>query len=92
MLIGTILEKDHLLQGLKRAEILSASEHLQRALLQSVSHELKTPLSAVRTGIDALAREVGQGERAAGLHGAGANQGIARGCAHGHLQPRCDAL
>ena len=64
MLIGTILEKDHLLQGLKRAEILSASEHLQRALLQSVSHELKTPLSAVRTGIDALAREVGQGERA----------------------------
>jgi two-component system sensor histidine kinase KdpD len=63
MLIGTILEKDHLLQGVKRAEILSASERLQRALLQSVSHELKTPLSAVRTGIDALAKEAGKGER-----------------------------
>jgi two-component system sensor histidine kinase KdpD len=63
MLIGTILEKDHLLQGAKRAEILSASEHLQRALLQSVSHELKTPLSAIGTGIDALAREVSHSER-----------------------------
>ena len=63
MLIGTILEKDHLLQGVKRAEILSASERLQRALLQSVSHELKTPLSAVQAGIDALSKETGNGER-----------------------------
>jgi two-component system sensor histidine kinase KdpD len=63
MLIGTILEKDHLLQGLKHAEILKASERLQRALLQSVSHELKTPLSAIQTGIDALAKEVGNSER-----------------------------
>src|SRR5262245_66414507 len=57
-LIGTILEKDHLIQGLKHAEILEASERLERALLQSVSHELKTPLSAVRVGIDALAKEI----------------------------------
>jgi two-component system sensor histidine kinase KdpD len=63
VLIGTILEKDHLLQGAKRAEILEASERLQRALLQSVSHELKTPLSAVHTGIDALAKQVGNNER-----------------------------
>jgi len=63
VLIGTILEKDQMLQGLKHAEILSASERLQRALLQSVSHELKTPLAAVRTGIDALTKEVGNGER-----------------------------
>jgi two-component system, OmpR family, sensor histidine kinase KdpD len=63
VLIGTILEKDHLLQGLKQAEILQASERLQRALLQSVSHELKTPLSAVQAGIDALGREVRNGER-----------------------------
>lgn len=62
-LIGTILEKDHLIQGLKHAEILEASERLERALLQSVSHELKTPLSAVQVGIDALAREVNNGER-----------------------------
>src|SRR6266481_2042804 len=63
VLIGTILEKDHLLQGLKHAEILEASERLERALLQSVSHELKTPLSAVRVGIDALAKEIGHTER-----------------------------
>jgi two-component system, OmpR family, sensor histidine kinase KdpD len=63
VLIGAILEKDHLLQGLKQAEILQASERLQRALLQSVSHELKTPLSAVQVGIDALAKEVVNRER-----------------------------
>ena len=63
VLIGTILEKDHLLQGLKQAEILQASERLQRALLQSVSHELKTPLSAVQVGIDALSKEISNGER-----------------------------
>ena len=63
VLIGTILEKDHMLQGLKHAEILEASERLQRALLQSVSHELKTPLSAVQVGIDDLAKEVVNRER-----------------------------
>jgi two-component system, OmpR family, sensor histidine kinase KdpD len=63
VLIGTILEKEHLLQGLKQAEILQASERLQRTLLQSVSHELKTPLSAVQVGIDALAKEVVNRER-----------------------------
>jgi two-component system sensor histidine kinase KdpD len=55
VLIGTILERDHLLAAFKHAEILEASERLHRALLQSVSHELKTPLAAVQTGIDALA-------------------------------------
>ena len=64
VLIGTILEKDHLLQNVKRAEILQASEHLQRALIHSVSHELKTPLAAVHAGVDALAREASRGERA----------------------------
>src|SRR5215470_6539291 len=63
VLIGTILEKDHLLQSLKHAEILEASERLERALLQSVSHELKTPLSAVHVGIDALVKEIGPTER-----------------------------
>jgi two-component system sensor histidine kinase KdpD len=63
VLIGTILEKDELLQAAKRAEILEASEQLQRALLQSVSHELKTPLSAVHTGIEALAKQLASGDR-----------------------------
>jgi two-component system, OmpR family, sensor histidine kinase KdpD len=63
MVIGTILEKDHLLQGVKQVEIFNASERLQRALLQSVSHELKTPLSAIQVGIDTLSKESNKGER-----------------------------
>lgn len=63
MLIGAILERDQLLEGVKQAELLRTSERLQRALLQSVSHELKTPLSAVRAGVDALANERDDGER-----------------------------
>lgn len=57
VLIGLVLEKDHIIEAFKHAEILEASEHLRRALLQSVSHELKTPLSAVQAGIDAMARQ-----------------------------------
>ncbi len=67
VLIGTILERDRLHQDLKRAEIIKASERLQRALLQSVSHELKTPLSAVQAGIEALRREVGSPRSQAAL-------------------------
>jgi len=61
VLIGTILQKEHLFQGMQQAEMRATTERLQlqRALLQSVSHELKTPLSAVQAGIEALAREVG---------------------------------
>jgi two-component system, OmpR family, sensor histidine kinase KdpD len=57
VLIGLVLEKDHIIQAFKHAEILEASEHLRHALLESVSHELKTPLAAVQAGIDALARQ-----------------------------------
>jgi two-component system sensor histidine kinase KdpD len=61
-LIGTILEKDHFFEAFKRAEIIEASERLHRALFDSVSHELKTPLSAVQAGIDALGRQLGGDE------------------------------
>jgi len=62
VLIGLILEKDHVVEAVKRAEVLEASERLRRALLDSVSHELKTPLSAVQAGIDALGRQLGGDE------------------------------
>jgi two-component system, OmpR family, sensor histidine kinase KdpD len=55
VLIGAILEREHLLAAVKHAELLETSEQLRRALLHSVSHELKTPLAAVQTGIEALA-------------------------------------
>jgi two-component system, OmpR family, sensor histidine kinase KdpD len=63
VLIGLVLEKDHIIEAFKHAEILEASEHLRRALLQSVSHELKTPLSAVQAGIDAIARQTDGDEK-----------------------------
>ena len=64
VLIGLTLEKDHVIEAFKRAEILEASERLRRALLESVSHELKTPLAAVQTGVDALAHQVRNDDRA----------------------------
>ena len=63
VLIGLVLEKNHIIEAFKRAEILETSEHLRRALLQSVSHELKTPLSAVQAGIDAIARHIDGDEK-----------------------------
>lgn len=64
VLIGLILEKEHIIEAFKHAEILEASERLRRALFDSVSHELKTPLAAVQAGIDALGRQVGEVETA----------------------------
>jgi len=61
-LIGTILEKDHFIEAFKHAEIIETSERLHRALFDSVSHELKTPLAAVQAGIDALSRQIGAEE------------------------------
>jgi two-component system, OmpR family, sensor histidine kinase KdpD len=63
VLIGLVLEKNHIVEAFKRAEILEASEHLRHALLQSVSHELKTPLAAVQVGIDAITRQTDGDER-----------------------------
>jgi two-component system, OmpR family, sensor histidine kinase KdpD len=63
VMIGLVLEKDHIVQAFKRAEIVEASEQLRRAFLQSVSHELKTPLAAVQTGIDVLAKDISRGKR-----------------------------
>jgi two-component system sensor histidine kinase KdpD len=65
VLIGLMLEKDHIAEAIKRAQILETSERLRRALLDSVSHELKTPLAAVQAGLAALeARLLGDKDKA----------------------------
>lgn len=56
-LIASILEKDHFIQAFKHAEVYEISERLKRALLDSVSHELKTPLAAVQAGVESLVQE-----------------------------------
>ena len=57
VLIALLLEKDHIAAAIQRAEILEASERLRRGILDSVSHELKTPLAAVETGLAALEQQ-----------------------------------
>jgi two-component system sensor histidine kinase KdpD len=42
---------------LQAAEVLQASERLRRTLLDSVSHELKTPLAAMQAAADGLQRD-----------------------------------
>lgn len=53
--LALVLEKEHFVSAIKRAEILAHSEHLQRALLDSVSHELKTPLAVIQASLEGLA-------------------------------------
>jgi len=52
-----LLEKDHIVAAIQRAEILETSERLRRNILDTVSHELKTPLAAVQAGLSALERQ-----------------------------------
>ncbi|HEY1374387.1 MAG TPA: DUF4118 domain-containing protein [Candidatus Binatia bacterium] len=57
------LTMGHLTTRLRHAELVDASARFQRALLQSVSHELKSPLAAVQAGVDAVAKEIADEER-----------------------------
>jgi two-component system sensor histidine kinase KdpD len=52
--LALALEKEHFLRALQEAEVLQASEQLRHTLLDSVSHELKTPLAALQTATDEL--------------------------------------
>lgn len=47
-------EREDLLAEKHRAELLAESERLHRTLLDSVSHELKTPIAIIRTALDGL--------------------------------------
>ncbi len=50
-------EREQLLEAKHRAELLAESERLHRTLLDSVSHELKTPIAIIRTALDGLGTE-----------------------------------
>lgn len=47
-------ERETLLEAKHRAEISAEAERLHRTLLDSVSHELKTPIAVIRTALDGL--------------------------------------
>ena len=51
--LALVLEKEHFIQAAQQAERMEEGEKLRRALLDSVSHELKTPIAVIRAAIDA---------------------------------------
>ncbi len=72
--LATALEKEHFLNAIRQAELTEQSNRLHKTLLDSVSHELKTPLAVLRAacerlaaaapaGISGLAAEIAQAER-----------------------------
>ena len=52
--IGQALRQDHLAAELQAAEIVRQSDALKSALLQSVSHDLRTPLATIRAAAGTL--------------------------------------
>ena len=52
--LALVLEKDHFIQAVSHAEVLAQSEKLHRTLLDSVSHELKTPLAVIRASLEGM--------------------------------------
>jgi two-component system sensor histidine kinase KdpD len=56
-LITVILEKNLLTRMTQDAQIKAESEKLQTALLDSVSHELKTPLTIIAGSVEHLAKQ-----------------------------------
>jgi two-component system, OmpR family, sensor histidine kinase KdpD len=55
--IASVLEKEHFMRAFQAAEVSEASERLRRTLLDSVSHELKTPLAALQAAADGMERD-----------------------------------
>ncbi len=57
------MERGRLLETALEAEGLRRSDELKTALLSSVSHEFRTPLTAIRTAAHALAASLGRRAR-----------------------------
>ena len=52
--LALVLEKEHFIQAVSQAEVMDKSDRLRRNLLDSVSHELKTPLAIIRASIEGM--------------------------------------
>lgn len=48
------IERDHLVREAGKAQLLEATENLERALLNSVSHDLRTPLVSITGALSSL--------------------------------------
>lgn len=52
--LALVLEKEHFIEAVSHAEVLARSENLHRTLLDSVSHELKTPLAVIHAALEGM--------------------------------------
>lgn len=52
--LGFFLQKEHVVEAMQQAEVAQRSSQLQKTLLDSVSHELKTPLVTLGIAAEAL--------------------------------------
>jgi len=50
--LALVLEKEHFIEAVQHAERLEEGERLRRALFDSVSHELKTPIAVIRAAVE----------------------------------------
>jgi two-component system sensor histidine kinase KdpD len=50
--LALVLEKEHFIEAVQHAEKLEEGEKLRRALFDSVSHELKTPIAVIRAAVE----------------------------------------
>ena len=55
--LGLFIERVRLAQEAERARVLEASDQLKSALLSSVSHDLRTPLSAIKASATVLLQQ-----------------------------------
>lgn len=52
--LALVLEKEHFIHAVNQAELKERSENLRRSLLDSFSHEFKTPLAVIRAALEAI--------------------------------------
>ncbi len=52
--LSLFLQKEHVFEAVHQAEVAERSSQLQKTLLDSVSHELKTPLAALNASSESL--------------------------------------
>ncbi len=61
-----VCERDQLLRQAQSAAVEARSRELQKTLLDSVSHEFRTPLAAISTAADGLSNDIGDRSALAG--------------------------
>jgi two-component system sensor histidine kinase KdpD len=62
--LALVLERDRLLRSATEAEVYRQGEQMRKALLAAVSHDLRSPLAAIKASVtDLLADDVPRGDR-----------------------------